>query len=103
MKNKNQHEHQKIAVHPLFVGLTRPPMYAGVPLNYFALNGFLNLVLFIATTSFKLIVMSFATIHLLGYFCCLIDVRFFDLLFGKLQCSLCKNVWFWGCNSYEAY
>ena len=92
-----------IIYHPLFVGLTRPPMRFGVTLNCLMLNGGINLIIFVVSSSFVTAFLFAGLMHLVGYIACLYDPRIFDLLIGQLQCMNCKNRSFWHCNSYEAF
>ena len=93
----------EIIHHPLFVGLTRPPMRFGVTLNCLMLNGGLSLIIFVVSSSFVAAFLLAGVIHGLGYIACLYDPRIFDLLIGQLQCMNGKNRNFWRCNSYEAF
>ncbi len=94
---------EEIDVYPLFVGLTRPPMYAGVTFTFFMINFFINVILLVGAGSFIPIIILFPLLHGLGYLCCMVDPCIFDILFGKFQLLRCKNAGFWGCNSYDPY
>ncbi len=92
-----------ITIHPLFVGLTRPPIRFGVTLNYLVFNGAVSLTIFVASLSLVTASLIAFVLQLFGYICCLYDARIFDLLLGKLQCMNCKNRNYWQCNSYEPF
>jgi type IV secretion system protein VirB3 len=93
----------EITIHPLFVGLTRPPMRFGVTLNYLVFNGAMSLTVFVATLSFVMATLIALVLQAFGVICCLYDARIFDLLIGKLQCMNSKNHNYWQCNSYEPH
>ena len=92
-----------LAIHPLFTGLTRPPMRFGVTITFLMLNGGLALMVFILFNSFMIPLALASLMHGLGYICCLYDPRMFDILLGKIQTANCRNTQYWGCNSYEPY
>ena len=86
----------------LFVGLTRPQMFAGVTYTFFVIN-------FILSTEFFLIFRSvwavgFALLaHGAGYLACLREPRIFDLWLVKARHTpRVHNYRFWLCNSYRA-
>lgn len=94
---------ETIGIHPLFVGLTRPPMYVGVTLNFFMMNGFISLVLFVALMRIALPLTLFGLLHGIGFFCCKVDCYLFHILWGKLTYLNNKNRGFWHCQSYDPY
>lgn len=89
---------------PLFGGLTRPPVFLGVPQFYFVLNLLLLSVLFINFDEKINCLISSLLIHLVGYLMGLKEPRFMDLLMIKYQkCNRCRNKLFHGANSYDPY
>lgn len=94
---------ESIAVHPLFVGLTRPSMYVGVTLHFFMINGFMCLVLFVACMRMVLPLTLFLLLHVIGFLCCKVDCHLFHILWGKLTYLNNKNHAFWQCQSYDPY
>jgi type IV secretion system protein VirB3 len=97
-------EEEEIAVHPLFVGLTRPPMIYGVTVTFLVINIGFALAIFVLTTSFTTPLTWACLMHGIGYCCCAYDPHFFDLWMGKLQSiSDSKNHGYWGCYSYEPF
>lgn len=76
-------------------------MRFGVTLTFFIVNGGINLIIFVILRSFIMTGVLFSFLHLLGYLCCLVDPRIFDLLLGKLDCMKSKNRNYWQCNSYD--
>lgn len=92
-----------INVHPLCVGLTRPPMRFGVTLPLLVLTGACGLALFVATLSFGLALAVSGALHAVSVGLCAIDPDMLTIVRGKLQCMNGKNSSYWGCNSYEPY
>jgi type IV secretion system protein VirB3 len=87
---------------PIFLGLTRPTMFMGVTQSFFAINGIINVLLFLAFNSFLPLLILFPLLHGIGYLACLYDSRIFDIWFVYAKkCMRCKNKRFWGGNSYD--
>jgi type IV secretion system protein VirB3 len=86
----------------LFVGLTRPQMFAGVTYSYFVINAVIATELFLIFRSVW--VLAFAVlIHLAGVLICLHEPRAVDLsLTRSMRCPRVKNFRLWRCNSYRA-
>lgn len=93
----------EITIHPLFAGLTRPPMRFGVTITFLMMNGMSCLLVFILSGSFVAAGVLCALMHSFGYVCCLFDPRMFDILLGRLKTSQCTNRNYWRCNSYEPF
>jgi type IV secretion system protein VirB3 len=92
----NRLEHDR-----LFVGLTRPQMFAGVTYSYFVANAVVTTELFLIFHSFWAIVAALI-LHFVGVLLCLREPRFFDLWLTHVsQCPRVKNREVWGCNSYR--
>ena len=88
---------------PLFVGVTRPPMRWGVTYSALLLNGMVTLEAFLGTKNL-LWLSIWVPIHLVCYFVCLYDPRFFDLLllWGRTRGpGWLSNARFWKANSYS--
>ncbi len=86
---------------PIFLGLTRPTMFMGVTQSFFAINGIINVLLFLAFNSFLPLLILFPLLQGIGYLACLYDPRIFDIWFVYAKKSTrCKNKRFWGGNSY---
>ena len=86
---------------PLFIGMTRPPMMAGVTFKYMCLNAFAVLILFTMTTN-PLHLLVFLPIHSVGYAVCLKDPQLLDIMITKLQKSAgVPNRKYWSGISYE--
>lgn len=87
---------------PLFVALTRPPMFFGVPINYFLCTSFITFALLMLSyqTVFLLI---YPALHVLGFFVCYVDHGLFDVIFKKIGFVRSMNYSLWGCQSYEPF
>ncbi|MBN8828059.1 MAG: VirB3 family type IV secretion system protein [Sphingobacteriia bacterium] len=93
-----------IETDPLFVGLTRPAMMLGVPYNYFAVNFFFALLLFINFDNKFKAIFGAVFMHFLGYILSFKEPRFMDLFMVKMKkCNRCKNKIFHGANSYDPF
>lgn len=85
---------------PVFTSLTRPQMFGGVTYSYFVLNGVISTEAFLVTRSFWALLVA-VIVHVIGYFACLREPRFFDLWITKVsRTPRVKNWKRWGCNSY---
>ena len=85
----------------LFVALTRPQMFAGVPYGYFIVNGVIAAEFFLIFRSVWAIAVALL-VHVAGMVLCLREPRFFDLWVTRLsQCPRVRNHALWQCNSYR--
>ena len=85
----------------LFVGLTRPQMFAGVTYSLFVTNVVIATELFLIFKSIWVIAAALL-LHGLGVLLCLKEPRFFDLWLARVsKCPRIKNRQVWGCNSYR--
>ena len=85
----------------LFVGLTRPQMFAGVTYSFFVANVVIATELFLIFKSLWAIAIALA-LHGLGVLLCLKEPRIFDLWLARVsKCPRIKNYRVWGCNSYR--
>lgn len=85
---------------PIFTALTRPPMIAGVTLDYFGVAAMAAMCLFIGLGD-PLYLVSFFPLHLVGWIGCRIDPNIFRVWFKCTQCPSVKNKAYWGCQSYD--
>jgi type IV secretion system protein VirB3 len=85
---------------PLVIGLTRPPMMWGVPLNAFYIIVGVTLIAFLVTTSFWSALIAPFT-HLALFAFCSRDIRILDLaqVAGR-RTPRTPNRLFWRTNSY---
>jgi type IV secretion system protein VirB3 len=85
----------------LFVGLTRPQMFAGVTYSLFVTNVVVGTELFLIFKSLWVIGAALL-LHGVGVLLCLREPRFFDLWLARVsKCPRIKNHQVWGCNSYR--
>lgn len=94
-----------VGTNPLFLGLTRPPMLAGVSYTFAALNGIITLLAFIITGNFFYLMVLLPATHTLGWFICLKEPRAIELMIAKFsKCNICRNRFYHGgTNSYDVY
>lgn len=86
---------------PLFIGMTRPPMIAGVTFKYMGLNAFFVLIFFMMTLN-PLHLLIFLPFHAVGYAVCLKDPQILDVMLTKFQKSAgVPNRRYWSGTSYE--
>ena len=85
----------------LFVGLTRPQMFAGVTYSFFITNVVIATELFLIFKSIWVVVAALV-FHGAGVLLCLREPRFFDLWLSRVsKCPRIRNYPVWGCNSYR--
>ena len=85
----------------LFVGLTRPQMFAGVTYSLFVVNVVIATELFLIFKSIWVIAAALL-LHGVGMLLCLSEPRVFDLWLARVsKCPRIKNYQVWGCNSYR--
>jgi type IV secretion system protein VirB3 len=85
----------------LFVGLTRPQMFAGVTYSLFVANVVIATELFLIFKSAWMIVAALL-LHGIGMLLCLKESRVFDLWLARVsKCPRIKNYRVWECNSYR--
>jgi type IV secretion system protein VirB3 len=85
----------------LFVGLTRPQMFAGVTYSQFVANEVIATELFLIFTS-AWVVGASQHLHGAPVLLCVREPRFFDLWLARVsKCPRIKNYQVWGCNSYR--
>jgi type IV secretion system protein VirB3 len=85
----------------LFVGLTRPQMFAGVTYSIFVANVVVATELFLIFKSLW-VVAAALLLHGAGVLLCVREPRIFDLWLARVsKCPRIKNYRVWGCNSYR--
>lgn len=94
-----------IQADPLFMGLTRPPMLAGVSYTFAALNGIISLLAFVVTSNFIYLFVLLPGVHAFGWFICLKEPRAVELMIVRFsKCNICRNrSSYGGVNSYDVY
>lgn len=86
--------------YPLFMGLTRPPMYMGVTQTFFLFSALPCVIFFIISMKIVIAAISFGLLQLIGMVLCWHEPNFFNILMGKVSLSNPNQV-YWGCNSYD--
>ncbi len=94
---------QDAACDPVFLGLTRPAMFWGVPQPFFVLNGMLAMLVFLWSRSFMPLLVGLPLIHGLGYWACVKDPRVFEILVIRARFLPCRNARFWRARSYDPF
>lgn len=92
---------------PLFIGLTRPPLVIGVPMEYFGLLFMAFGIGMIAFASLKAKAIFFVAVclplYLIGYLATEKEPHWMGLYLTKLtKCGPIRNKNFWKSNSYKA-
>lgn len=86
---------------PVCAVLTRPQMFAGVTYSYAVFNLIVTVEAFLITKSFWALLAA-GLLHVIGYFGCLQEPRFFDLWITRARsCPRVRNHAFWRANSYR--
>lgn len=93
-----------LGLDPLFLGLTRPALIAGVTYNFFALNFFVCTIGFVITSNFKVFLLA-VLIHLFGMYISKKEPLAVEILMTRLQkCPNVRNKNFHGnLNSYNMF
>lgn len=95
-------QQEAIVTHPVYVAMTRPPMFLGITLSYLTFAVLLSLLIFMPTHSLKY-ALVYIPLHIFGWIGCKLDVNYFNVLFKKTDCFPVINKKIWGCQSYEPY
>lgn len=74
----------RLTADPLFQGLARPPMIAGVSYMYFVLNAMVCMVMFINTKSIAVLPLA-GIVHLFGYLLCMKEPRAVELWLLRIK------------------
>ena len=70
----------RLSADPLFQGLARPTMIAGVSYLYFVLNALITLIAFINTRDFVMLLIVGPAVHGIGYLICMKEPRAVELM-----------------------
>lgn len=86
---------------PLVLGLTRPRMMLGIPMELFVGEFVLTLLIFLNTKNLLMFLLIFP-IHAISYVLTIRDARLVDIVKVRLsKCPGTRNRGFWGGNSYS--
>ena len=97
---------EDVDIDPLFIGMTRPPMVIGVPMEFFGINFIIfgiGMIIFTALSSKILFVICVTLpIHALGYIATEKDPHWMSVLVTKMnKCAPTRNRNYWRSNSYQ--
>lgn len=96
----------EVDIDPLFIGMTRPPVVMGVPMEFFGFNFILfgvGLILFMSLSG-KVLFFACITLplHALGTIATEKDAHWMRVVLTKLsRCTPTRNKKFWKSNSYK--
>ena len=93
----------KVSTDPLFVGLTRPPMFLGVTYNFVMLNLIVFLFGYITLEDQKMTVFMICVgFHVLGVYICSKEPLFIELfMIQTKKCPKRSNSFFHRANTYD--
>ncbi len=92
---------EAVEIDPVFLAMTRPPMFMGVTYTFFVLNGTITTMVFLAANNL-LAFLAGIPVHFIGYLLCLKDPRIFDVWRVRLlKTPITRNRRFWNANSYR--
>ena len=97
---------EDVDIDPLFIGMTRPPMVIGVPMEFFGISFIIfgiGMIIFTALSSKVLFVICVTLpIHALGYIATEKDPHWMSVLVTKMnKCAPTRNRNYWRSNSYQ--
>jgi len=99
-------EEEPVEIDPLFIGMTRPPMTMGVPMEFFGINFMIFGIGMVLCASLMGKALFFACLtlplHALGILATEKDLQWMRIFLTKMnKCPPHKNRRFWKCNSYR--
>lgn len=97
---------EHIDADPLFVGMTRPPIVMGVPMEFFGINFIIfgiGMIAFLSLTGkFVFFLCVCIPLHVLGYIATEKEPHWMNIYLTKLtRCGPTQNKRFWKSNSYQ--
>ncbi|MBN66707.1 MAG: type IV secretion system protein VirB3 [Rickettsiales bacterium] len=94
----------RLQADPLFQGLARPTMIAGVSFYYFVLNAMITMVAFINTGNFLAFLLG-VVIHGFGYLLCMKEPRAVELWMLRMRTGFksWNRVYHHNTNSYDVF
>ena len=97
----------RLQADPLFQGLARPTMIAGVSYMYFVINAMVTMITYINTKNFIILVVLGPVVHGIGYLICMKEPRAVELLMlrGEMGYKSWNNLlgYHHHTNSYDVY
>ncbi len=97
---------EQIDVDPLFIGMTRPPIVMGVPMEFFGINFIVFGIGMIAFLSLLGKVLFFLCVclpfHVLGYIATEKEPHWMNIYLTRItRCGFIQNKGYWKANSYQ--
>lgn len=98
-------EDEAVDIDPLFIGMTRPPLVLGVPMEFFGINFIvfgIGFILFTALSSKILFIVAVTLpLHAIGYIATEKDPHWMGVWITKFnKCPPTRNRVHWRSNSY---
>ena len=99
-------DEDKVDIDPLFVGMTRPPLVKGVPMEFFGINFIIfgiGMIGFTALLSkFLFVLLVCCPLHIAAYIATEKEPHWMSIYLTKLtKCGPTRNKVFWKSNSYQ--
>ena len=91
-----------LIIHPIFTGLTRPPMLFGITTDYLFICFVMAYGSFMFTAN-PFFLTTYLPLHLFGWIACRIDHNFFRVLMTLMTCPNVRNKKVWRSQSYEPF
>lgn len=92
----------EMQINPVFLALTRPPMMAGVTVDYLMTSGIATFVLFMLTHLVSMLVL-FVPLYVIGFVMCYQDANQFKVIMTRLNMGFSPLKQLFGCESYAPY
>lgn len=95
----------RLQADPLYLGLARPTMIAGVSYMYFVINGLFTLLAFIWSQSFLALIIMGPAIHGFGYLLCMKEPRAVEMWLLRMRTGFqsWNRVFHHHTNSYDLF
>lgn len=97
----------RLQADPLFQGLARPTMIAGVSFMYFVINAMFTMIVYINTKDMLMLFVVGPCVHMIGYMICMKEPRAVELMMlrGAMGYKSWNNMLghHFGANSYDSF
>lgn len=99
-------DEDQIDIDPLFIGMTRPPIVMGVPMEFFGINFMLfgiGMIAFLSLTGKLLFILGVCVpLHILAYVATEKEPHWMRIHLTKVtKCGPTRNRVYWKSNSYK--
>ena len=103
LKNMStQLQDDELWVSTVYKALIRPPMFAGITLDYACLIGSSVMCLWLLAGSFSYL-LTYIPMHMIGWIACKFDPNILNVYYKSLSILPTGNKNIWGCDSYEPW